>query len=37
MAGQELSTLAKRMVAIADQGLKRRHFINDVGDSEAVS
>ena len=36
MAGQELSRLAKRMVTIADQGLKRRQFINDVGDSEAV-
>ena len=36
MAGDDLSSLAKRMVAIADQGLKRRNLKNDVGDNEAV-
>jgi glutamate--cysteine ligase len=36
MAGDDLSSLAKRMVAIADQGLKRRDRKNDVGDNEAV-
>lgn len=36
LAGDDIFKLAKQMIAIADQGLKRRNHLNDAGDSETL-
>ena len=36
LAGEDISAIAKRMISIADQGLRRRNHLNDAGDNETM-